>query len=344
MSFRFGLSPADVVQDARGNLLNTTLFLYVAEADADARTNALTSVPVTNGDWSYTSDTHKFLWARTSTSDTFFVVAVEALESSLDVDTALTVIDNGDGGATLGGFKFGLWQWVKDTFVTIANAVSLATTAPLAASLAGNAGTALTASRGDHQHIAQAVRPSFIHPTGLWVTDVTKSDSVTATNALGNLTLRPMEIVTSNHQALSIVGLGVNVSTAGSADSVAKVGIWKANSDGTINWTQLVAQASAPTNTAGPKKISVTGFSLPEGQYWIGGVPQGTTAAQFRGAEPNGFGIRMPHSDPTSGQVFDQIYAYMTNGITGALPTSTPPNSFSAVNNDFAMNVWMQVA
>lgn len=344
MSYRFGLSPSDVVTDSRGNVLNTTLTLYVLEADAVARTNALASVQVSSGDWTYTSSTYKFLWARTATSDPFFVVAEEALAASLNVDTALTVTDNGDGGFTVGGKKLGGWQWVKDTFVTIVNAVALSTTTPLVSTLAGTAGTANTAARGDHQHIAQAVRPSFIVPSGLWITDVTKSDTANANNALGALTVRPMNIVTPNHQSLSITGLGVLVGTAGSANSVVKVGIWKTNTDGTIDWTQLVAQASLATDTAGVKKATFSAITLPEGLYWIGGVPQGTTAAQLRGADPNGYGTRAPHHDPTSSQVFDQIYAWSVTGITGALPTATPAGSFQAVNNDLAMNVWMRVA
>lgn len=240
--------------------------------------------------------------------------------------------------------KVAAFAWVNSTFVKIANAVPLSLTTPLAPTGSGSAGTGATASRGDHAHIAQAVRPAFIHPSGAWVTDVTKNDSATATNALGNLTLRPMELVTCNHLPLIITGLGVLVSTVGSGDSTAKVGIWRANADGTINWTQLVAQASLTTASTGVRKATFSAVTLVEGQYWIGGVPQGTAAAQFRGAEPNGYGIRLPHTDPGSGQVFDQILAYMTNGITGALPTTTPANPFSAVNNDFAMNVWMQVA
>src|SRR5690348_5768407 len=145
MSYRFGLSPSDVVQDARGNVLNTTLTLYVLEADADARTNALTSVPVSSGNWTYTHATYKSLWARTATSDKFPVVSVDAQIASLG--TAVTVTDNGDGGYTIGSSKLGGWQWAKDTFVQIANAVALAVTTPVKPSAAGSAGTALTAAR-----------------------------------------------------------------------------------------------------------------------------------------------------------------------------------------------------
>ena len=257
-----------------------------------------------------------------------------------EIGDQITMTDNGDGGFSLNAFKLAGYSWVNATFAKIANAVELATAAALPPGIA-TAGTGVDAARVDHRHPFQPTRPSFIKPAGTWISDCMKSDSATSELSAGFLGLRPMFIDTPDHQPLTIDRIGLSVTTAGSGDSTAKTGIWKAQASGYPDLTQLVVQASTPTDTTGRKQMTIANTTLQEGLYWSGTVAQGTTPAKFLAARPEEFRVVLPHLDPNSNNIFDQIYCYLVTGVTGALPTT--PADISAVNNASAALIWMRV-
>ena len=310
MSYRFGLSPADIVTDARGNVLNTNLTLYVAEADADARVNALATVPVSSGNWSYTSNTYKSLWARTTTSDPFPVVSVDAQIASLG--TAVNVTDNGDGGFTLSGFKLAGWQWVKDTFVSIANAVALATTTPSSLGTAF-AGTANTASRGDHVHPMPPTKPFVVGFTS-GMTGAFSPQGGNGGASLNRVNFAPVWVSNLARTPVAVTALGVYVSTAASAGGTIRFGVYGSTANGLPDLTnKLFETGEISSTTVGPKLFSIT-TTLPEWLYWIGVVAH-TATCQLQTSTGT-----IQVQDPNNSQnTFQMMYK---DGVTGALPTS----------------------
>lgn len=337
-SYRFGLSPSDIVLDARGNVLNTTLTLYVLEADAAARTNPLASVPVSSGNWSYTSGTYKSLWARTATSDKFPIVSVDAQIASLG--TAVNVTDNADGGFTLSGFKLGGWQWAKDTFVSIANAVSLSTATPAAATTNGTAGTALTAARGDHSHPGTGainfgtpligsgtpiggVLSVYHQPTG-------PSNGVSIYNGRGPINALPV------FRRLAIKEFNIKISTAGSggAGATTAFAIYAVSaSTGLLTGAPVYTSSFISTTSTGLKSWTGLNIVLDPGLYYVVLNSKGfTTRPLPSGVSGNLANLWLPGLSVSGSAGADAGVGFMLDTVdetTGAFPSSPVANSLN---------------
>jgi hypothetical protein len=147
----------------------------------------------------------------------------------------------------------------------------------------------------------------------------TISDSpTTRVNPAGTLELSPLVL----GQTISFDRIGTYVTAAGSTDTVIRLGIYNANTDGspsTLVSGSEVTQDGEVVNTATPggEVISVT---LGPGRYYLGGVNQGT------GTMPTTYsGGASYYSVPLESTSFTELVATTTvaiavTGITGALP------------------------
>jgi hypothetical protein len=176
------------------------------------------------------------------------------------------------------------------TFATIASAVSLATTTPLAPTLAGFAGTANTAARGDHQHPQQLAQPTaWNYVSGNWVAIRPRLTGSVSTR-IGWLLFVPWWLQTYDRAPLVISGLGCRVGSAGSSDSTVTFAIYRATSAGAVDFTTgpIAQTAALATNTTGDKLHTLgSNLSLANGGYWMGTILAGTTMANIPSVNSN---------------------------------------------------------
>lgn len=129
-------------------------------------------------------------------------------------------------------------------------------------------------------------------------------------------------------------GIAVLVTTAGSAGSVVRLGVY--NDDGKANPGTLAFDAGTVATTAtGLAEIAIT-QTLAVGLYWLTAASQGAAATQpiIEAAQTGASGLVGYIGTPTAGV---SLSGYTITGITGALPTpaTTPTGMRTAIARIF---------
>ncbi|UYL88317.1 glucosaminyl deacetylase [Arthrobacter phage EvePickles] len=132
-------------------------------------------------------------------------------------------------------------------------------------------------------------------------------------------------LIISDPLGLTIQQVNITVATAGSADSVVRVGVY-ADSNG-LPGALIQELGTFATATTGSKAITGLNRKLVPGKYWVASVAQGTTAASLGCS--TGISPYVANVGGTSGHVA----AYTQNGVTGALPA----NYGTPVGTNFAV-------
>lgn len=169
---------------------------------------------------------------------------------------------------------------------------------------------------------------------------LTPSPTVTTDNTLGWNIVRVMPVVVPNRVTLS--KLGAEITAAGAAGSLLRLGIWA--DDGTGFPAALVADAGTIDGTVvGVQEIGSLAVKLKPGLYWAGAAVQGGTTgtqptvrtlsniASLRTMLTNGT------TSPAAGAIAAQGYSF--SGVTGAFgawmstvsPTSTCVRIFAKI-------------
>lgn len=122
-------------------------------------------------------------------------------------------------------------------------------------------------------------------------------------------------------QSVTINGIGVMVSTAGAAGSVARLGLYNSKSDGMPGTVRFDAGTTLTAST-GVKTISTT-QTIPAGLYYLAAVPQTAAAATFRayGSDTNaryGWDWDEGYFSASGSNAINYLAA--ANNVSGALP------------------------
>jgi hypothetical protein len=151
---------------------------------------------------------------------------------------------------------------------------------------------------------------------------LTPSPTVTTDNTLGWNTLRVMPVIIPNRVTLSTLGL--EVTAAGAAGAVLRIGIYADN--GSNFPGALIADAGTIDGTVvGVSEKTGLAVKLKPGLYWAGAVVQGGTS----GTQPtvrtlsNITALRTMLTNgtlPAVGAIASQGFSY--GGLTGALPAT----------------------
>lgn len=170
---------------------------------------------------------------------------------------------------------------------------------------------------------------------GCWY-QCSPSVSVTTNNALGNGILRvaPMFVP----RGITLDRLGLEVTGAGDADSVLRIGIYKDNGDG-FPGDLLIDAGTVPGDAiAACAEITIDQI-VRKGLYWVGAVPQGVTTTQptVRAFAPGAplFSTYVPLTTGTAPIANAALnIGWAKTGVTGALPstwgTGVSPTSVAA--------------
>jgi hypothetical protein len=227
-------------------------------------------------------------------------------------------VDNGDGGYTSSPYKLAGWQWAKDTFARLVDAVGLATASPLAPSGAvGFPGTGNTATRVDHQHPSGPGKPGGVGLSGM----TTPMHPLAASNvtpfSLSRMLLCPIYIRRPDRASLVCTTIGVNVTAAATAGGTVRFGLYGCNADGSINLANLVFQSGEIASTSTGYKSFAYTTAIPEGLYWAACVAH-TALSTWSGSN---HGMVMQGGSPGLASEFRYV-----DGVTGALPTTGSTN------------------
>lgn len=199
--------------------------------------------------------------------------------------------------------------------------VPLSDTAPLKVGVA-SAGTLSEAARADHQHpILQGLGYAVV--PGLYSSPLGPVDGTNGgTNATGQVLMAPFPVF----QNVSIVGLRINVGTAGSTAAAA---IFDTDPTAWLPRTNVAALPAPGVNSTGAKDITPsTPVRLAPGMYWIGFLALGgsfalrrpvdyiNTARFFSDSAPDGTLHTIAFNNSGSG------YSSMPSSVTGQTPVS----------------------
>lgn len=200
-------------------------------------------------------------------------------------------------------------------FVQQTDAVPLATTTPASDTVAGFAGTATTASRGDHAHLLPPARPVSIRHISGQVVPMHPIGGTLSTSTLNRAFFGPIWVSTPSRAALTPTNVGVNVSTAGSAGATVRFAMWRSTSTGAIDLTsKLFESGDILSTTTGVKNYAYT-TPITEGLYWVGAVMH--VALCQLSASSHG----MIFQGGSAGQTDDKMYL---DSVTGAFTTTAP--------------------
>lgn len=242
----------------------------------------------------------------------------------------------GGGGATDHGNLSGLSDDDHPQYALLADAAALCDTTPLAGNQSGYAGTSAAASRCDHRHALPLGQPSILYRTTEWLTPQQVSGN-TSPPTLNDLWLTPYWLSVEDNRPIVIAQIGVNVTTAGSANSTIDIGLYGAASTGLPDFTQLLVghNAVATGDTTGEKSWDVSpDVTLPASPImcWAGTICHGTTAPQFAAVNKTFNYPRVPNiengtmsADPNGFRVASQSVLPTTAvGISGITNDSCP--------------------
>lgn len=219
-------------------------------------------------------------------------------------------------GTWVGPFMSKERQQASASFLTVDNAVALSTTAPLAPSAGGFAGTANTAMRGD----ARVPLPPAV-PGPIWLSSGAVVPMSVPTTAMAPTTLNrahfaPLYVRTPSRAALSCTAVSVLVTSAASAGGAIRFALYPSNTDGSINLAGKLFDSGDIAATSTGVKSAAYVATVAEGLYW-GAVVQHTsaTSAFMQGDH------RMWFPDGVTNSGAMQTFA-IQNSVTGALPTT----------------------
>jgi hypothetical protein len=243
-----------------------------------------------------------------------------------DGTTAWNSLSTITAGTTDHGALTGLTDNDHPQYALVADAVPLATTTPATEVQNGYAGTAATASRGDHQHPYHRGMTTVVIPPatpGNWWLSPFYRASGTATTS-GWLIAAPYPLFTLDGRPMTFTNIGVNVQTAGSSDSTCKIGLYPTLGNGTPNWAGKLIDVTVTTGaTTGEKSTTVSSVVVPSGMYWAAVLPLGTTSPLFYSiddARGNGNISKLYHFD--AGGMDQAISGYKASQTV--LPTTDP--------------------
>lgn len=131
-------------------------------------------------------------------------------------------------------------------------------------------------------------------------------------------------------KAVSIDILAINVTTA-AASSVVRLGVYR-DGDDLFPDTLLTDAGTVATATTGEKQISSLAIALTPGTYWMAAAAQGGNPS-LSGATTAENPLHSLPAINVFGWTSNQVGAYFTAGVTGALPATFPqgsPNSNSS--------------
>lgn len=154
-------------------------------------------------------------------------------------------------------------------------------------------------------------------PAGQYVLPCGAGAVATAATGNGSLRLAPWRV----ERAITIDRLAVEVTTAGEAGSVFRLGAYGDSSG--YPGALLVDGGTVAGDTTGAKEVTITALVLTPGLYWIGGAAQvaATTPPTMRclsnysPAVPIRLGSSLP---ATTGAT----QGYLQTGVSGALPST----------------------
>ncbi len=174
---------------------------------------------------------------------------------------------------------------------------------------------------GGRQRIGEALRPSpLLWVAGRWYSSHVLGSAGTAAPAASELRLLPWYVPV----ARSIDRVGCNVSTAGTAAHVARLGVYNADPVSGLPTTVLVDAGTVAVDTTGQKEVAVT--ATVHGLHWLGLTAQSGT---FTALTPTNLvyvaGAPAPHTTPANG------LAYAAVDPASALPnlTGVTPGGFA---------------
>jgi hypothetical protein len=230
--------------------------------------------------------------------------------------------DTGDGGISLASVpvsKMTKYTYGESTYFKIANAIALATANPQPPGVP-TAGTAGTASRGDHVHGPPPVKPYAIRIfSGSQVPMARPGGPMTAF-AVNRAHFSPIYVVQNSRAPIVISKASINVTTAAGAGGVVRIALWKSDASGGWDFTQKVFESGAISTTSTGMKDYVVSATLPEGIYWQSYVPQ-VSNCSVMGYNNSDSGLQTQGGNP--GQMADYWYQ---DGISGAYPGFPSPN------------------
>jgi hypothetical protein len=162
--------------------------------------------------------------------------------------------------------------------------------------------------------------PSGMHVSGRYF-QINSVASTTAIPTLNELRLYPWPV----EQSLPLASLYCQVGTAGSGDSVFRMGIYYDDGTG-VPGSLAMELGAVATATNGVKELAVPStITLAKGLYWVGGVTQGTTAATMVVVLQNQYAYRVPIIFGAAA-FNDTITGVRMTGVAGALPSTFTNN------------------
>lgn len=142
----------------------------------------------------------------------------------------------------------------------------------------------------------------------------------TGTPTAGQLALAPFDL----SRMAVLTSVVAEVTTAGSAGAVVRLGIYADNGSGLWPDALILDAGTIDASTVGNKEITLAAAkALPPGRYWVGGASQGapTTAPVLRTVGTNGAEF-LPSASASASNI---PTGAANNSITDALPASFTP-------------------
>jgi hypothetical protein len=238
-----------------------------------------------------------------------------------DGTTAWNSLSTITAGTTDHGALTGLLDDDHPQYALLADAVALSDSTPLAQVQNGFAGTAITASRGDHKHPTSTTLPSLIPATsGQWMTP--QRVSSTGAFTINRLCMVPYWIDVKDNRAIVISAIGVNATGAGSSDSTCEAGFYLPQANGYPDLTQKLVSVTITTgNTTGNKTGTLgSNYTFPASPIfvWAATIVHGTTSPTFSTVDVNSQWPRLYSPDDGS---MNQPQHFAATGQT-SLPTT----------------------
>jgi len=248
----------------------------------------------------------------------------------------IVATDTGDGGISLTTTptsKLAKWSYLEATFLKLVNAAALETLTPQKPTASGTAGTALTASRGDHVH---PLDPAKLFAIGIGTGSqvlMGKPGGAATPFQVNRALFCPIYLARQDRAPMNFSKFSMNVANAATAGGVIRFAMWKSNPvTGFPDWTQKVFESGAiSSTTTGMKDYVASVGPLPEGYYWcsfvcqvaLAGLTSIDTGIQFQGGNPS-----------------QMAEYYYQDGISGAYPGTPSP----AVGGDGTVGIYFTFA
>lgn len=132
-----------------------------------------------------------------------------------------------------------------------------------------------------------------------------------------------------------IDGLGIEVTTAGAAGSVSRLGIWSNHASRLEPYALVKDAGTVDSTTIGWKSATFASVSWPGGMMWLGVAAQGTGTPTYRAVTG--------HGEPWILFAVDQVppalsYRAWTQAVAGAFPATATPGLAASTNPKVAFH------